>query len=299
MTEDKNVSRKMFPKYAVLVRHLNKNDKTGAYELSNGAYWFRLTINTEDRPHKEKFKSDRVPFGQIVEVGTRYGHKKGVVLESKTVTAEDGENALAEVQHMKRVLVITNDKLDDFASELTPSIYNYVKSPKKQKKYTYQSSKIINKTLLPYLGMTVKYRYKEPQMEKYEGFYFKMFDISFRNRLAKKTPVRKGYSVSLYERDENDKKQAFDMDSSSDITLINIVDGMHQGQFLFPKTVLLKHGILRKSGVKGKMTLRVYPSWETGLNAAALKELEWQTDYFVDLSNDQEADMEVLERIIG
>lgn len=58
----------------------------------------------------------------------------------------------------------------------------------------------------------------------------------------------------------------------------------HNGLFLFPKSVLLKHKILSGFQSKGKMGIRVYPIWENNLNKTAIKTQKWQLEYFLDLS---------------
>ncbi|WP_281177227.1 MepB family protein [Peribacillus loiseleuriae] len=65
---------------------------------------------------------------------------------------------------------------------------------------------------------------------------------------------------------------------------------VRRGQFIFPKKVLLKYGILKSPKQKGNMALRVYPSWVTELNTNATRTQSWQADYFIDLSDDFEVE---------
>ncbi|WP_053032503.1 MepB family protein [Staphylococcus haemolyticus] len=57
-------------------------------------------------------------------------------------------------------------------------------------------------------------------------------------------------------------------------------DDNRRGQFIFPKDILIKKGILKSDDSKGKMALRVYPPWETELNKTAAKTQAWQCAYF-------------------
>ncbi|OKP96486.1 MepB family protein [Paenibacillus sp. P46E] len=56
------------------------------------------------------------------------------------------------------------------------------------------------------------------------------------------------------------------------------------GQFVFPKDILLKQNILRSASTKGKMAIRVYPSWDSPSSKQAMKTQKWQLPYFVDMS---------------
>ncbi|MEG0256504.1 MAG: MepB family protein [Vagococcus sp.] len=45
--------------------------------------------------------------------------------------------------------------------------------------------------------------------------------------------------------------------------------------------------ILRTSEQKGKMALRVYPTWLTDLNPTATKTQKWQAPFFFDMSENK------------
>nr|WP_243914945.1 MepB family protein [Lactococcus paracarnosus] len=62
--------------------------------------------------------------------------------------------------------------------------------------------------------------------------------------------------------------------------------GALKGQFVFPKSILINQGVLRREHVKGKMAMRVYPTWLDHLNLTASKTQKWQGDYFIDLSSE-------------
>ncbi|MEG0328615.1 MAG: MepB family protein [Erysipelothrix sp.] len=125
---------------------------------------------------------------------------------------------------------------------------------------------------------------EENQNQEYEGFRFEYERKIYRSRLAKKTPKKKGYFVAFYEKDNLNVNQAFSDDDPADITLVSIIDGNLKGIFIFPKEALKQHGILKTKSQKGKMAIRVYPSWEKDLNATATRTQKWQIEYFKDLS---------------
>ena len=124
----------------------------------------------------------------------------------------------------------------------------------------------------------------EKQNEDYEGMTFKINNQSFRSRLAKKTPTKKGYFVVFWEKDENNINTPFLFEESPQETLVFVSDNEKRGVFKFPKEILLKKGILKGDKSKGKMGIRVYPEWESDLNQTAVKTQQWQLDYFTFLS---------------
>ena len=77
-----------------------------------------------------------------------------------------------------------------------------------------------------------------------------------------------------------------------DFTIISARRNNHFGIFIFPNTVLYKHKILSSNDQKGKLGTRVYPTWELANNNQALKTQAWQTNYFIDLSNQKEINLE-------
>lgn len=146
------------------------------------------------------------------------------------------------------------------------------------------SMKLLNSTLFLFFNDELSNYTEEPQNSEYESFTFRVGGLSFRNRLAKKTPTKKGYFVVFWEKDKQKENHAFSFKESPDFLIINIIDNYHNGLFLFPKSVLLKHKILSGFQSKGKMGIRVYPIWENNLNKTAIKTQKWQLEYFLDLS---------------
>ena len=126
---------------------------------------------------------------------------------------------------------------------------------------------------------------EENQNKEYEGLTFNIAQHTFRSRLAKKTPKKKGYFVVFWEKDKDNKNQPYAFDEMSEKLIVSIIDGQLIGQFVFPKLLLLEKGILKSENDKGKMAMRVYPSWERELNPSARKTQKWQAAYFIDLSN--------------
>ncbi len=82
----------------------------------------------------------------------------------------------------------------------------------------------------------------------------------------------------------NQEYEAFNFKESKDKLIINILDGSKKGQFIFPKELLFKKGIISSEKHKGKMAIRVYPSWERDLNKTAVSTQKWQIPYFLDFT---------------
>lgn len=102
-----------------------------------------------------------------------------------------------------------------------------------------------------------------------------------RFRVAKQTPTKIGQFVTFWEKDSKGINQPFQYDSSPDLLVVTTFKDSHAfGQFVFPKNVLLRHNILQFHFTKGKMGIRVYPSWDKPTSHTALRTQSWQLDYF-------------------
>lgn len=145
----------------------------------------------------------------------------------------------------------------------------------------YQSIKAIEQLLKP-LNKQLS-NIQEDGNEDYEGCLFQVNQHTFRSRLAKKTPKKKGYFVACWHKDE--ENQPFALEETPDKVIVSILDE-RAGQFIFPKEVLAQKGILKTTTNKGKMAFRLYPTWEIELNLTAQKTQKWQQEYFIELSED-------------
>ncbi|MBO0424292.1 MepB family protein [Enterococcus plantarum] len=135
----------------------------------------------------------------------------------------------------------------------------------------------------------------EEQNKEYEGATFVLGNQSFRSRMAKLTPKKQGYFVVFWEKDEANKNKSYDFVSAPDKLIITIVDQDKRGQFVFPKEMLAEKRILRNGEHKGKMALRVYPDWVTGLSKTATRTQRWQSPFFIDLTTTH--DLKRLEKL--
>jgi hypothetical protein len=150
----------------------------------------------------------------------------------------------------------------------------------------FPSLKVIDKLLANFGEGQLHNVHYETQNKEYEGATFFARHFKFRSRRAKLTPKKKGYFVVFWEKNANNQNQAFTYKESPEKVVITIIDGHLKGQFLFPKALMYKKGVLRDEHNKGKMAIRVYPSWEADLNKSASKTQQWQSAYFLDLTKE-------------
>ncbi|WP_413527170.1 MepB family protein [Marinilactibacillus psychrotolerans] len=153
-----------------------------------------------------------------------------------------------------------------------------------------QSVKLIKEVVAAIVNHEMYDFIQEEQNSEYEGVRFNLLNQTYRSRLAKTTPKKQGYFVVFWEKDDKDKNQPFSYLSSPDRVIVTVMDNEKIGQFIFPKTVLHKQGILSSEISKGKMAIRVYPSWISNLNPSAAKTQKWQVEYFADLSHKMDLD---------
>ncbi|QGG52086.1 MepB family protein [Lysinibacillus pakistanensis] len=140
----------------------------------------------------------------------------------------------------------------------------------------------VNELLYEPNHLTIKNIREESQNSDYGAGVFQLNSKSVRFRVAKITPNKVGQFVSFWEKDEANKNQAFSYDNATDLLVINTFNNTGDfGQFVFPKEVLLKQNILKTANTKGKMAIRVYPSWDTPSSKQAIATKKWQSPYFV------------------
>lgn len=127
---------------------------------------------------------------------------------------------------------------------------------------------------------------EEKQNAAYGAGTFQIASKTVRFRVANITPTKVGQFVAFWKKDENNKNQPYSYEEAPDLLVITTFKSDNEfGQFIFPKEVILKQNILRSGSTIGKMAMRVYPSWDNPTSKQAMKTQEWQSPYFVDMSN--------------
>lgn len=157
----------------------------------------------------------------------------------------------------------------------------------------YTALTYVNKMIYEPNDLNLKSVQEEQQNSKYGAGTFQIASRTVRFRVANTTPTKTGQFVAFWEKDENNKNQAYSYEEAPDLLVITTFKNDHDfGQFVFPKEILLKKNILRSHSTKGKMAIRVYPSWDSPTSKQALKTQEWQLPYFVDMSNSNKSSIE-------
>ena len=118
-----------------------------------------------------------------------------------------------------------------------------------------------------------------------------------RFRVAKTTPTKVGQFVTLWKRVGKGPIQPFDASDDLDLLVVSVRSGPNFGQFVFPKAVLCKQGVMSIHGVGGKRAMRVYPPWDTTTSRQAQKTQAWQLDYFLHVPQTQPIDVERARRL--
>ncbi|MGR3897952.1 MepB family protein [Psychrobacter sp. 1176_08] len=126
---------------------------------------------------------------------------------------------------------------------------------------------------------------EEKQNSEYAAGKFELFnklDVkTVRFRMAKQTPRKIGQFVTFWQKDSKGINQPFHYNGSPDLLVVTTFkDNYTFGQFVFPKSVLLKNNIFQTYSTNGRMGIRVYPSWDTPTSSTAIKTQKWQLEYF-------------------
>lgn len=137
----------------------------------------------------------------------------------------------------------------------------------------------------------IKNRKPEAESQEYDAHRFNLNEKKIIFRVAKITPTKTGQFVSIWKRNELGITTPFEVKDEFDFLMIVTKTPVQFGLFIFPKKVLHKHRILSDDTKDGKRGIRVYPTWDETTNKQAQKTQLWQTKYFVDLSTENEIDL--------
>lgn len=123
----------------------------------------------------------------------------------------------------------------------------------------------------------------EAESTEYDACRFSLNRKQIISRSSKITPKKVGQFVTFWKRANDEASiSPFDRDDNFDFFVVNIRKDNHFGQFVFPKALLIKKGIISTATKEGKRAFRVYPSWDIPTSKQAEKTQKWQLDYFYD-----------------
>lgn len=99
-------------------------------------------------------------------------------------------------------------------------------------------------------------------------------------RTAKITPKKIGQFVTCWKRNADGITVPYKDSDTIDFFIIIVSSNEKSGSFKFPKSALIKQGILSTATRDGKRGFRIYPVWDTPVSKQALKTQSWQLNYF-------------------
>lgn len=118
------------------------------------------------------------------------------------------------------------------------------------------------------------------------------------HRVSKITPTKTGQFVTTWKRNHLGITVPFDVTDDLGFIVITCGTSGSLGQFIFPKSVLVKEGILSVEGKGGKRGIRVYSPWDAVANRQAIKTKDWQSRYFITVKGDTPTDLEKVTKLI-
>lgn len=125
----------------------------------------------------------------------------------------------------------------------------------------------------------------ETESKEYDACRFELNGRKIISRNSKITPKKVGQFVTFWKRNGNSPIEPFEENDQIDFYAVNVRTENEFGQFVFPKSVLIKKGIISTEKKDGKRAFRVYPSWENVNNKQAERTQKWQLDYFYEINN--------------
>lgn len=103
----------------------------------------------------------------------------------------------------------------------------------------------------------------------------------------------------MWRRNSANQTEPFKDTDNFDFYIIVTEKEENFGFFIFPKSVLIERQILSTNLKEGKRGFRVYPVWTITESKLAEKTQSWQTKYFINLTNNEQKNIEKLELIIN
>ncbi|GGG10459.1 hypothetical protein GCM10011344_08940 [Dokdonia pacifica] len=102
----------------------------------------------------------------------------------------------------------------------------------------------------------------ELESREYDACRFMLNGKHVISRSAKITPKKVGQFVTFWKRYNDGPIEPFMDDDQIDFFVVSVRSDLGFGQFVFPKSILIKKGIISTKTKDGKRAFRVYPNWD-------------------------------------
>lgn len=142
----------------------------------------------------------------------------------------------------------------------------------------------IKKEVYEVCGLEITDFELESESKEYDACRFKLNGKKVLCRGAKITPKKAGQFVTFWKRNEGGPIAPFDVSDLIDFYVVNVRSEDKFGQFVFPKSVLVKRGIISTPKKEGKRAFRVYPTWDIVKSKQAQRTQQWQLEYFYEIN---------------
>ena len=91
--------------------------------------------------------------------------------------------------------------------------------------------------------------------------------------------------MTFWKRNGNGPIEPFNESDQIDFYTVNVRTENKFGQFVFPKSVLIKKDIISTEKKEGKRGFRVYPKWDIVKKKQAERTQKWQLNYFYEINS--------------
>ena len=155
---------------------------------------------------------------------------------------------------------------------------------------------LAEKLLYSKCGFQLQHLVWNSESTNYGACSFELNNKLIQYRVANITPTKIGQFVAIWKRNSEGITAPFDVSDSLDFMIISVRDSENFGQFIFPKSVLVSHGIISQNEKGGKRGIRVYAPWDKPENKQAIKTQAWQVNYFVEIRENSHLDLEFVKK---
>ena len=132
---------------------------------------------------------------------------------------------------------------------------------------------------------------QEEESKDYSACQFELDGNTIVSRNSKITPKKTGQFVTFWKRNGEGPIEPFAEADDFHFYTVNVSTKNRLGQFVFPKSILIKKGIVSTQNKEGKRGFRVYPSWDHASSLQAQKTQKWQLDYFFEINENTDLEL--------